>query len=459
MTRNHAKALLIHNAHVIRQFGFPVNFKEAVREKNNARPPHPQIGPPETKKSLVHFVVAVAPRFALILTLWPIVSQVKVEVLKMGKLLRVLVVVILLLSIVSLVFANLLFGKRELLIQRNSALEEHVIRLSKTLEASDPQDVAAPDVQKDNSDVTDREIANPDRVSVLENYPIKLEQQNLPTLDFGSTEKRIQLRSYYALTSEGKIDPDPVDQRPRTKGPGTMQELLDLAFERAKVQQATLNKTRAELTKMRERVTGVVEEVNKLKAEGRTVKRDLKGAREQVAALETEKGELNGRITKLTAEKRELAAEAADAKDQAERLNEEKLTLTEDLTKTREALEEMKKRFAGAGSRPVQESSGVMVTALSAGDKGKILEANDELKFAILEFTDDAMTEMLGPERQNAMPQFEMNVRRIGRQSASGEFVTRIKLRQAVRGKNLVVADILSDWQQAPVEKGDVVFF
>ena len=113
----------------------------------------------------------------------------------MGKLLRVLVVVILLLSIVSLVFANLLFGKRELLIQRNSALEEHVIRLSKTLEASDPQDVAAPDVQKDNSDVTDREIANPDRVSVLENYPIKLEQQNLPTLDFGSTEKRIQLRA------------------------------------------------------------------------------------------------------------------------------------------------------------------------------------------------------------------------------------------------------------------------
>ncbi len=96
---------------------------------------------------------------------------------------------------------------------------------------------------------------------------------------------------------------------------------------------------------------------------------------------------------------------------------------------------------------------------MSAGDKGKILEANDELKFVIIEFSNDAMTEMLGEERQNALPQFDMNVRRIGRTSAAGEFVTRVKLRQAVRGKNLVVADILSDWQQAPVEKGDVVFF
>jgi len=101
----------------------------------------------------------------------------------------------------------------------------------------------------------------------------------------------------------------------------------------------------------------------------------------------------------------------------------------------------------------------MVTTAPSAGDKGKIIEANDELKFAIIELSDDAIAELLGPERQNALPQIEMNVRRTGRQSAAGEFVTRIKLRQAVRGKNFVVADILNDWQQAPVEKGDVVFF
>ena len=69
------------------------------------------------------------------------------------------------------------------------------------------------------------------------------------------------------------------------------------------------------------------------------------------------------------------------------------------------------------------------------------------------------MIEMMGAERANPLPQLEMNVRRTGRHSASGDFVTRVKIRQAVRGKNLVVADILTDWQQVPVEKSDVVFF
>jgi myosin heavy subunit len=378
----------------------------------------------------------------------------------MGKLLRLLVIVILVLSAVSLLFAHKLFGKQELLVKRSSVLEEQVVKLVKTIEAADAADAVAPEVKKDISEVTDRAIDNPDKEAVLEGYPIKLEQQNLPTLDFGSTDKRIQLRNYFAMGSDGKPVIDPLDNKPATKGPGSMQELLDQAFDRAKAQQAALNKTRAELTKMREKATSFVEEINKLKIDGRTAKAEVKTCREQVTTMTGEKEALEGRVTKLTSEKKELSAEAADAKNEVERLNEAKLTLTEDLAKVREAYEELKKKYAGKGSSigPAQDN-GTTVSALSAGDKGKIIAANDDLKFVIVEFSDDAVTEMLGAERQNAMPQLDMNVRRTGRQSASGEFVTRIKLRQIVRGKNLVVADILSDWQQAPVEKGDVVFF
>jgi len=379
----------------------------------------------------------------------------------MGKVLRVLVFVILALSAVSLFFASKLFEKRELLTKRNSVFEEQYIKLAKTIESADAAEAAAPSVQKDISEVSDRELANPEKQSVLEAYPIKLEQQNLPTLDFGSTDKRLQLRSYYALTPDGKYDPDPVDQKPRVKGPGTMQELMDQLFERAKAQQATLNKTRAELTKMREQFSSSIEEINKLKGDSRTAKVELKSEKEKVVALNAEKEELTGRVTKLNSEKKELSAELADAKNQVEVLNEDKVTLTEDLAKTRDQLEEMKKKWVGKGSSTggAPQEAGVAVTALSAGDKGKIIEANDELKFVIIDFSADAIAEMLGPERQNQLPQLEMNIRRPGRQSAAGEFVTRIKLRQAVRGKNLVVADILNDWQQAPVEKGDVVFF
>ena len=378
----------------------------------------------------------------------------------MGKLLRVLVIIILVLSVVSLLFAYKLFGKQELLTKRSSVLEEQVVKLAKTLEAADAADAAAPEVKKDVSEVSDRAIDNPDKESVLEGYAIKLEQQNLPTLDYGSNDKRLQLRNYYAMGPDGQPVIDPLDNKPAIKGPGSMQELLDQTFDRAKAQQATLNKTRAELTKMREKASAFVEEINKLKTDGRTTKGELKTSKEQVTALTGEKEALEGRVTKLTSEKKELAAEVADAKNQVERLNEEKVTLSDELAKTKESNEEMKKRLRGAGTRPVgQDAEGPTVTALSAGDKGKIIEANDELKFVIIDFSGDAITEMLGVERQNAMPQLEMNVRRTGRQSAAGEFVTRIKLRQVVRGKNLVVADILSDWQQAPVEKGDVVFF
>ena len=171
----------------------------------------------------------------------------------------------------------------------------------------------------------------------------------------------------------------------------------------------------------------------------------------------------------FAADKRRLEQRMeAQAETQAQELAElgrratEIVGLQNDLAKLREQNEELKKRLSGQGSRPgaVAPAQGMgMATAPTAGDKGKIIEANDELKFAIIELSDDAIAELLGPERQNALPQLEMNVRRTGRQSAAGEFVTRIKLRQAVRGKNFVVADILNDWQQAPVEKGDVVFF
>ncbi|MDR2850037.1 MAG: hypothetical protein LBW77_05800 [Verrucomicrobiota bacterium] len=377
----------------------------------------------------------------------------------MSKVLRGLVVVILLLSGIALFFAVALFNKQELLSGRNRVYEDQVIKLAKTVEAADAADAEVPNVQKDVSDVTDRELANPEKTAVLEGYPIRLEQQQLPALDFGSDDKRLQLRSYYQLGPDGKYALDAVDNKPSTKGPGTQQALLDLLLDRAKAQSASLNKTRAELTKMRENFTASVSEINKLKGDGRVVKVELKGEKEKVATLTTEKSELETRVTKLNSEKRELSAELADAKGEAEKLREDKVSLEADLAKLNERYEILLAKIKTGTGPAVPQGPTVASSAPTAGDKGKIIEANDELKFAIIELSDDAISELLGNERQNALPQLEMNVRRSGRQSAAGEFVTRIKLRQAVRGKNFVVADILNDWQQTPVEKGDVVFF
>lgn len=378
----------------------------------------------------------------------------------MGKALRILVIIILLLSVVSLVFAHLLFEKRELITKRNRILEDAVVNIAKTIESEDATDSTPPSVEKDVATVTDRELVNPDKEPMLQNYPIQLEQQNLPTLDLDNTKMRIQLRSYYVIDPvTGKRKIDELDQLPATKGPGSMAEVLENVFARAKVQQAKLNSTRAELTKMRDKMTVAVEDINALKIAGRADKKEITAKAAQIATLQSEVSDLETKVARLTNEKRELAAELADSRNEVETLNGELVAVKEDLAKAEEKNADWEKRWKGLKNNPMGDPDAVIVTALSAGDKGKIIEANDELKFAILEFSDAAITEMLGPERANPLPQLEMNVRRTGRQSASGEFVTRIKLRQVVRGRNLVVADILSDWQQTPVEKGDVVFF
>ena len=123
---------------------------------------------------------------------------------------------------------------------------------------------------------------------------------------------------------------------------------------------------------------------------------ELKGEKEKVATLTTEKTALETSVTRLTAEKRELTAELADAKNTIETLNEDKVNLTDDLAKLREQNEDLKKKLSGQGSRPgaVAPAQG-MATAPTAGDKGKIIEANDELKFAIIELSDDAIAELL----------------------------------------------------------------
>ena len=377
----------------------------------------------------------------------------------MDKALRVLAIIILILAIVAMVFAQLSFMKRQVLLGRNSMFEAQVIKVAKTIEAADAPDVPAPDVQKDVAEVSDREMANPERSPVFESYPAKLETQNLATLDYSGIDKRRQLRSFYVLDSEGKYVMSELDGKPKKDGPGSMAALLEEMLTRAMAQKAVLEKTRGELTKTRELATTLVTEQNKMKVEWRVTKKELKDSRDECAKLKEEKAALEAQVAKLTAEKKELTAELADAKAENEKKDTEIAGLKDSIVQLEKINKELQARLRPGPGGTGQGPEGVAVSQLTAGIKGKVIDANDEYKFVIIEFTDEAMLEMTGPERQNPLPQLELNIRRAGRQSASGEFVTRVKLSKAVKGKNLVVAEILTDWQQVPVEKADVVFF
>ena len=378
----------------------------------------------------------------------------------MNKALHALVYVTLVVAAAALFFEIQLDGKRELLKDRDRQLEDYIVKISNTIEKSDAAKPASlPEARKDVSAVEAKLVDSPETENVLEDYPAQLEEANLDTLKWDDKE-RIQLRQLYKLDGEGNKIPDAANPGDFVKkGAGTAQELLDLLFERAKAQQAKLNTTRAELANVRTKLEALVNDYNKLKPEGRQDKVSLEEKKAQIEELEQAKAAVEEQLTKTKSQIDDLNAEIKSLKDERDSAKDETEAVKEDLAKTQKLVDQLKKLLQNQPARQQTVASGtVNVAPLTVGNKGKIVEVNSKLMFAVVEFDEDAMKELLGPERQNALPQLEMGIRRTGFQGPAGEYVGRLRLRQSVAGKNFVIADLLGDWLQTEVKKGDVVF-
>jgi len=381
----------------------------------------------------------------------------------MGTVLRVLVIIILVLSGAALFLAVKLYGKRELLINRTHMLEEQFRKVAKTIEAAEPPDAVQPNyVAKDISEVSSKEIDNPERSPFWNTYQYKLETPNLQSMNLDSNEKQLQLRQYYQMRPgpDGKLAKvkHPVNQGEySTEGPGTMRELLDQVLDRATKQNATLNKTRVELQKIREELGTTIDDFNKLKQSARADKKTIEEKIKEIDKLNEEKRNLERKVSGLEEEKRSLTAEVAEAKAEIEK---DKAQIDELAKKVKDQEKQIKDMIGKySGNKPKDATTPSEAFQGSPGEKGKIVAVDEKLKFVVVELTDASMTELIGEQRDRPMPQIELMVRRPGFKSASGEFITRIKFRQVLRQKNLIVADILIDWQQSPVEMNDVVFY
>ena len=378
----------------------------------------------------------------------------------MNKALHALVYVILVIAAAALYFEYNLYGKKELLKDRNRQLEDYLVKLSNTIEKSDAaKPTTLPEALKDVSPVEAKLVDTPETENVLEEYQAQLEEQNLETMKWDDKE-RIQLRQFYKLGPEGEKIPDAANPGDFVKkGPGTAQELLDQLFERAKAQQAKLNSTRAELASVRTKLETLVADYNKIKPESRQDKVAVEEKAKQITDLEQAKAAVEETLTKTKSQIDDLNAEIKSLKDEVSSAKDETEAVKEDLAKTQKLVDQLKKLLQNQPARQQTVASGtVNVAPLTVGNKGKIVEVNSKLMFAVVEFDEDAMKELLGPERQNALPQLEMGIRRTGFQGPAGEYVGRLRLRQSVADKNFVIADLLGDWLQTEVKKGDVVF-
>lgn len=376
----------------------------------------------------------------------------------MSKVLHVLVYVFLGLAGAALWFELQLNAKRTELTDRNRMQEDYLVKIAKTIEKSDPDKSATFEIKKDDSPVEAKLVDSPDMKNVLDEYPAPLEQANLETYNWENA--RTQLRTIYVLDADGKPVMD--GNEPLKRGKGTEAELLEQLFESAKTQQSRLNSTRAALADLRSRLESSVAEVNKLKPPARQSLVTIEEQKEKISKLEEEKTALGDQITKIKGQIDELNGEITSLRDEVTSAKDEVAAAKDEIEKREKLIENLKTALKTSISTRSVAASSVGATAgvssLPVGDKGKVVLADNESMFAVVSFTDEALKELKGDKPDAALPAMEFGVKRPGFAGAAGEFVGRIRIRQEVKGKNYVICDILGNWEQDKLVKGDVVF-
>lgn len=373
----------------------------------------------------------------------------------MNKVLHVLVFVFLALAAAALYFELQLNDKRSELTDRNRMQEDYLVKLARTIEKADPAKDASFEIKKDASPVEAKLVDSPDMENLLEEYPASLEQANLETYNWDS--QREGLRRVYVLDADGKPYMD--GNQPQTRDSDEF-KMLEKLFESAKTQQSRLNSTRSALSDLRGKFEGVVNELNKLKPEARQDKVTIEEQKDKMAKLEEEKTALENQVTKIKGQISELNGEITSLKDEVTTAKDETEAAKEETAKAQKLIEQLKKLLQESIQTQGVKSqgSGTAVASLPMGDKGKVVEADNENMFAIVQFSDEAMKELKGENLDGALPSLEISVKRPGFKGPAGEFVGRLRLRQEVKGKNYVICDILGAWEQSKLTANDVLF-
>ena len=375
----------------------------------------------------------------------------------MNKALHVLVYLFLVLAGAGLFFEIQLNAKRALLTDRNRMQEDFYIRIAKTIEKVEADKAPVLELKKDSDPVEAKIIDIPNTDNVLEDYNNTLETANLDTFEWNNDQSKAQLRMVYVLDAEGKVVMD--GNRPKDDGPGTEREMLTTLFEAAKGQQTRLNTTRAELVSLRGKLESAIEEINRLKPLMRQDRVTIEEKKDEIDKLEETKAALENEIVRLKSHIEELNTEITSLKDQVVNAQNENENLKEEIAKRDKIIESQKKIIRDSiQNRAVKAGAGTAVASIPAGDKGTIVQADNTNMFAVVKFTDEALNELRGGNKDAPLPALELGIKRPGFNGPAGEFVGRIKLRQEVKGKPYVICDILGSWEQDKIQVDDTVF-
>lgn len=388
----------------------------------------------------------------------------------MAKFLRVLVVFIFILSIAALTLGTMLFAKREILKGRTYKLEQGLIRLARTLETEPPQEPETPPAYpaRDVSGVSSEILDNPATSPFWNTYKHELESLDQPLVDLNP--RRRELMSYYKIDPvTSKPERNPLTDLKISDGPGTTQAVIDYAIERASEQYNILTETRQQLRTvraelietimdlnqqkqtLRERLVHIVQLNNEIAQLNRTIeglRRELQQANEQIA-------EHKLRITDLEADKQALEEENDGLKIRSA----EQMDIIADL---RGQLEDIRRGPQPGG---ILEGSVGSVTTdrirgkIPAGIKGRVVSVDQKNLFVVMKVEAAFVDELFGTLTDGSLPMVDLLIQREHADGKKPSFITKVRLTSIKRENNLAIGEILPDWQQGPINQGDIVFF
>jgi hypothetical protein len=381
----------------------------------------------------------------------------------MGRFLRVLTVLNLILVVGALVLGVLLFQKRFSLKGRVDLFERYLYSLAETIEADT---ATAPEVAPDYEAMDTDEcraspLPEPQRSAFWSSYHVELETKELAMMDITSLERDLMSLYQMNLIDNRRVKDD-ISGAPITDGENTTQGVLKQVLKGAERQYTLLLDTRDQLVAIREELQRTIKELNLRKTTLREKMVTITELNAKKRALQTTIGDLEMKIADLKSTIRTLESEISDLQQEGNVRQEEIDTLT---FKNQQLGEKVKllEVFIAENSSQGNEGEGIEeVRVLPAnklsyelGKKG-LIEAVDESKgFVVMRMSPEFLEATRNQTAQGeSLPKINFEIQR-----ADGTFVGKLKITKLQTATRIAIGEILSEWQQLPIKVGDHVVF
>jgi hypothetical protein len=318
----------------------------------------------------------------------------------MDKLLKVLVVVVLVLSGVAVAVEVMLFLQREELKGRNIKLMDGAIRIGSYIEA--PPETA-----------------------------VDLATRDLARLQLG----REEFKNFFLVGADGKVVVE--NGVKKTEGPGTLDAKLKEVAAKAEIQYTRLNDTRLGLEQTRGTLNATSNTLVSTEKDLSQTKDTLKKTETDLTASKEDADRKAGQITELSQQKTALESDVEAKKGEIIKLTDKLSDKDSQLEATKRFVEKLQKDLASI-MHGFTESN-----APPPGLQGQILIVNTNWNFVVMDIM---------PEGR-MIPMTDLTIQR------ADKLVGKVRISEVMMERRFAFGEILVDWQQVPIAKGDYVFY